>query len=61
MPETWYVKALATDFLSDVGRAIERAGLPAKRWRKQYDNGGGESFFFGQFARLRRSPVWLSW
>jgi hypothetical protein len=33
-------------FLSDVGRALERAGLPAKRWRKQYDNGGGESFFF---------------
>ena len=41
-------KALAQQtFLSDVGRAIERAGLPAKRWRKQYDNGGGESFFFG--------------
>ncbi len=33
-------------FLSDVGRALERAGLPVKRWRKQYDNGGGESFFF---------------
>jgi hypothetical protein len=33
-------------FLSDVGHALERAGLPAKRWRKQYDNGGGESFFF---------------
>jgi hypothetical protein len=33
-------------FLSDVGRALERAGLPAKRWRKQYDNGGDESFFF---------------
>jgi hypothetical protein len=33
-------------FLSDVGRALERAGLPAKRWRKRYDNGGGESFFF---------------
>jgi hypothetical protein len=33
-------------FLSDVGSALERAGLPPKRWRKQYDNGGGESFFF---------------
>jgi hypothetical protein len=33
-------------FLSDVGHALERAGLPAKRWRKQYDNGGGESFYF---------------
>ena len=33
-------------FLSDVARALERVGLPAKRWRKQYDNGGGESFFF---------------
>ena len=33
-------------FLSDVGRALERTGLPVKRWRKQYDNGGGESFFF---------------
>src|SRR5262245_21325122 len=40
-------KALAQQiFLSDVGRALERAGLPAKRWRKQYDSGGGESFFF---------------
>ncbi len=40
-------KALAQQiFLSDVGRALERAGLPAKRWRKKYDNGGGESFFF---------------
>ena len=40
-------KAIAQQiFLSDVGRALERAGLPAKRWRKQYDNGGGESFFF---------------
>jgi hypothetical protein len=40
-------RALAQQiFLSDVGRALERAGLPAKRWRKQYDNGGGESFFF---------------
>jgi len=39
-------------FLSDVGRALERAGLPAKRWRKRYDAGDGpsvdapESFFF---------------
>jgi hypothetical protein len=39
-------------FLSDVGRALERAGLPAKRWRKRYDDGDGpsddapESFFF---------------
>jgi hypothetical protein len=33
-------------FLSDVGHALEHAGLPAKRWRKQYDNGGGESFLF---------------
>jgi hypothetical protein len=40
-------KALAQQILlSDVGRALERAGLPAKRWRKQYDNGGGESFYF---------------
>lgn len=39
-------------FLADVGRALERAGLPAKRWRKRYDDGDGasddapESFFF---------------
>jgi hypothetical protein len=40
-------KALAQQiFLSDVGRALERVGLPTKRWRKQYDNGGGESFLF---------------
>jgi hypothetical protein len=46
-------KALAQQvFLSDVGRALERAGLPAKRWRKRYDDGDGpsadapESFFF---------------
>jgi hypothetical protein len=38
--------------LSDVGRALERAGLPVKRWRKRYDRGDGpdidapESFFF---------------
>jgi hypothetical protein len=40
-------KALAQQiFLSDMRRALEGAGLPAKRWRKQYDNGRGESFFF---------------
>lgn len=46
-------KALALQiFLSDVGRALERADLPAKRWRKRYDDGEGptddapESFFF---------------
>jgi hypothetical protein len=40
-------KALAQQiFLSDIRRAFERASLPVKRWRKQYDNGGGESFFF---------------
>ena len=47
-------KALAQQiFLSDVGRALERAtGLPAKRWRKRYDDGdkpsddAPESFFF---------------
>jgi hypothetical protein len=39
-------------FLSDVGCALERAGLPAKRWRKRYDDGdkpsddAPESFFF---------------
>jgi hypothetical protein len=33
-------------FLSDLKRALERAGVPAKRWRKKYDNGGGESLFF---------------
>jgi hypothetical protein len=37
-------------FLSDVARALERAGLPVKRWRKQYDSGGDESFYF-RFAR----------
>jgi hypothetical protein len=40
-------RALAQQiFVSDVGRALERGGLPAKRWRKQYDNGGDESLFF---------------
>jgi hypothetical protein len=39
-------------FISDVGRALERAGLPATRWRKTYDGDGGpdisapESFYF---------------
>jgi hypothetical protein len=33
-------------FMSDIARALERAGLPAKRWRKKYDNGGGESLLF---------------
>jgi hypothetical protein len=50
-------KALAQQiFLSDVSRALERAGLPVKRWRKQYDNGGGESFFF----RLSREVAAVS-
>jgi hypothetical protein len=40
-------KDLAIDiFMSDVRHALERAGLPAKRWRKWYDNGSGESFYF---------------
>jgi hypothetical protein len=50
-------KALAEQiFVSDVGCALERAGLPAKRWRKRYDDGdrpsddAPESFFF-RFAR----------
>jgi hypothetical protein len=39
-------------FISDIGRALKRAGLPAKRWRKRYDDGdkpsvdAPESFFF---------------
>ena len=38
-------------FISDVGRALERADLPAKRWRKTYEGDGPdidapESFFF---------------
>jgi hypothetical protein len=50
-------KALAQQiFLSDVGRALEQAGLPAKRWRKQCDNGGGESFYF----RLAREVAEVS-
>ena len=39
-------------FISDVRRALERAGLPATRWRKTYEGDGPdidapESFFFG--------------
>ena len=56
-------KAIAQQiFLSDVGRALERAGLPAKRWRKRYDDGDGpsvdapESFFF----RLAREVAEVS-
>jgi hypothetical protein len=33
-------------FVADVGRALERAGVRPTRWRKQYDNGGGESVYF---------------
>ena len=38
-------------FLSDVGRALERVGLSATRWRKTYEGDGSdidapESFFF---------------
>ena len=38
-------------FISDVGRALERAGLSATRWRKTYEGDGPdidapESFFF---------------
>ena len=40
-------KDLAIDiYMSDVRHALERVGLPAKRWRKWYDNGRGESFYF---------------
>ena len=40
-------KALVREIvLSGVRRALERRGLPVTRWRKQYDSGGGESFFF---------------
>ena len=47
-------------YMSDVRRALERAGLPAKRWRKWYDNGRGESFYFRlarvAWRRLRHTP-----
>jgi hypothetical protein len=40
-------KALATQvFFADVRRALESSGIPAKRWRKRYDNGGGESLYY---------------
>lgn len=46
-------EALAQQILlSDIGRALESAGLRATRWRKRYDDGDGisadapESFFF---------------
>ena len=44
-------------FLSDVGRALERAGLPVKRWRKKYDLRSGESFFFRLLAKWPMSLV----
>ena len=45
-------KDLAIDiYMSDVRHALERASLPAKRWRKWYDNGRGESFYF-RLARV---------
>ena len=40
--------------MSDIGRALEWAGLPPKRWRKQYDNGGGESFYFRLAREIAR-------
>ena len=33
-------------FLADVAREMEAVGLKPTRWRKKYDNGGGESPFF---------------
>jgi hypothetical protein len=33
-------------FMSGVRHALERVGLSATRWRKWYDNGSGESFYF---------------
>jgi hypothetical protein len=40
-------KDLAIDiYMSGVWHALEQVGLPAKRWRKWYDNGSGESFYF---------------
>jgi hypothetical protein len=47
-------------FLSDVGRALGRAGLQSTRWRKRYDQGDGpdpaarESFFFPAAQRRCR-------
>jgi hypothetical protein len=34
-------------FLSDIGRAMERVGIPVKGWQKWYDGGSGESLFYG--------------
>jgi hypothetical protein len=40
-------KAVAQQiFVGDLARALEQAGLPATRWRKKYDGGGGESLLF---------------
>jgi hypothetical protein len=48
-------KALTQQIImSDVARALEPAGLPVTRWRKQYDNGGGESFFFRLAREIAR-------
>jgi hypothetical protein len=33
-------------YMADVARAMERAGLDPTRWRKQYDNGDGESLYY---------------
>ena len=51
-------KALVREIvLSGVWRALERAtGVPVTRWRKQYDSGGGESFFF----RLARETAGIA-
>jgi len=50
-------RALAQQiFLSDVWRALERAGLPAKRWRKRYDDGDRPSYSVWP-ARLPMSLV----
>ncbi|MCP4304972.1 MAG: hypothetical protein GY788_08895 [bacterium] len=44
-------KSLAVSaFLHDVAEAMAAAGLPVKRWRKKYDNGGPESPYL-RFAR----------
>src|SRR5262249_37823868 len=48
-------KALVREIvLSGVRRALERRGLPVTRWRKQYDSGGGESFFFRLAREIAR-------
>jgi hypothetical protein len=33
-------------FAADIAQAMRRARLRTARWRKQYDNGGGESLYF---------------